>query len=175
VKARCESTGPSACGAENGAATPLPRFAADRGADVVPHNPKVAASTAPCDVWYRLVPSDSVPDRRLGRRRLRRCRGEPRADNPMVAGLAFAFDGREGRGTFTPPGGRMRSGSARRGPSRECVPASPPVIIVTRPASDVRSSCAGSPVAAGFPPTGIASTSPMNARNMESVTWTPTQ
>ena len=50
----------SASGAENGAVRIVRDFAADRVADVVPHNPKVTASTAPRDVWYRLLPSRVV-------------------------------------------------------------------------------------------------------------------
>ncbi len=50
----------SARGAENGAVQRVRVFAADRVADVVPHNPKVTASTAPRDVWYRLLPSHVV-------------------------------------------------------------------------------------------------------------------
>jgi hypothetical protein len=50
----------SASGAENGAVQRVRDFAADRVADVVPDSPKVTASTAVCDVWYRLLPSSVV-------------------------------------------------------------------------------------------------------------------
>lgn len=50
----------SANGAENGAVHRVCDFAADRVAAVVPHNPKVAASSALRDVWYHLLPSRVV-------------------------------------------------------------------------------------------------------------------
>ena len=50
----------SASGAENGAVHSVCDFAADRVADVVPHNLKVTASIAPDDVCYRLLPSRVV-------------------------------------------------------------------------------------------------------------------
>jgi hypothetical protein len=87
----------STSGAENGAVHIVRDFAADRVGYVVPHNPKVTASTTRRDVLVPWPPSTpvtcgSVRDRILERYARRRCQCEHRAGNAKVPECGLSRD-----------------------------------------------------------------------------------